>query len=447
MPDLWAGLPPVAQDVAVAALLALPGLLVGFAVLRGFAPWRLVRAMLWRFRWANLVFVLLIAVSVAVGVGLTAQERGLRQGSARAAERFDLVLGAPGSELTLTLAAVFLQPTDVPLLTGAQYAEVAADPDVALATPIAFGDSFEGAPVIGTTAPFVEHLAGRLAEGRLFATPSEAVAGAFAPVGPGDRFSPAHGQGEGAGEHAHHGSDYAVVGRMRPTGSPWDRAILVPVEGVWRVHGLADGHAPEAHDDQDHAHDDESTRIGPPFDPAHFPGTPAILVRADEVWANYALRSRYTRADMMAVFPGTVLAQLHGLLRDVREAMSLLAVVTQGLVAVAVLAGLVLLARLLARSLALLRAIGAPRRFVLAVVWSYSAALILTGAALGLLLGWFAAAALSRIITQRTEVLVTAGLGWGEIQQVCVFASLALALALVPAALAGLRSPLRDLRS
>ena len=26
--------------------------------------------------------------------------------------------------------------------------------------------------------------------------------------------------------------------------------------------------------------------IGPPFDPEWFPGTPAILVRADEVWAN-----------------------------------------------------------------------------------------------------------------------------------------------------------------
>jgi putative ABC transport system permease protein len=55
---------------------------------------------------------------------------------------------------------------------------------------------------------------------------------------------------------------------------------------------------------------------------------------------------------MMAFFPGTVLAQLHGLMRDVREAMSLLAVVTQVLVTVSILAGLVILTRIFARGLA-----------------------------------------------------------------------------------------------
>lgn len=436
MGDLWAGLPVPAQDALVALALLLPSAVLGALVLRGFAPFRLVRAMLWRFRWINLVFVLLIAAAVAIGTGLTAQERGLRQGTARAADPFDLVIGAPGSEVTLMLATVYLQPSDMPLLTGAQYAEIAGDPDVALSAPIAFGDSFDGAPVVGTTADFVTHLAGPLAEGRMFATASEAVAGAFAPVAVGSRFSPAHGHGATSEEDAHGPSELVVTGRMALTGTPWDRAILVPVEAVWLVHDLGDGHAPG-----------EGGRIGPPFDAAAFPGTPAFIVRADEVWANYALRSRYTRADMMAVFPGAVLAQLHGLMRDVREAMSLLAVVTQGLVAVAVLAGLILLTRIFSRQLALLRAVGAPRRFVLAVVWSYSATLVAAGAALGLALGWIAAATLSRVITARTDILVTARIGWTEVDLVAGFVSLSLVVALLPAYVASRRSVLSDLRS
>jgi putative ABC transport system permease protein len=223
---------------------------------------------------------------------------------------------------------------------------------------------------------------------------------------------------------------------MAPTGSPWDRAILVPVEAVWEVHAFPTGHAPE-----------QAGVIGPPFDPEWFPGTPAILVRADEVWANYALKDRYTRADVMGVFPGAVLAGLHGLLRDVREAMSLLALVTQALVVVAVLAGLALLVRVFARGLALLRALGAPRRFIFAVVWSYAAALVGMGAALGLGLAWLVAALLSRIVTARTDVLVTARIGWTEVQLVMAFASLALLLALLPAALADRRPPLDDLRA
>jgi putative ABC transport system permease protein len=433
--DLWLALPVALQDALVALGLLLPGLLTGLLVVRGYRPWPLARAMLRRFRGANALFVGLVAGAVALGAGLVAQERALRQGSARAAERFDLVLGAPGSEVSLVLAAVYLQPMDLPLLSGEVFAEVAADPEVDLAAPIAFGDSWNGAPVVGTTAEFVAHLAGDLAEGRMFASHAEAVAGAFAPVALGQAVEPAHGQGEMAEDHAHGGSAYAVVGRMAPTGSPWDRALLVPVEAVWEVHALPTGHAPE-----------RAERIGPPFDPEWFPGTPAILVRADAVWANYALRDRYTRADVMGVFPGAVLAGLHGLLRDLREAMSLMALVTQGLVVVAVLAGLGLLVRVFARGLALLRALGAPGRFVLAVVWSYAATLLGLGATLGLALGWAVAALLSRLVTARTDVLVTASPGWTEVHLVTGFASAALLLALLPALLARQQPPLEDLR-
>jgi putative ABC transport system permease protein len=439
MPDLaalWAGLSADVQDALVALALLAPGLLAGIAVLRGLSPWPLVRAMLGRFSAANAVFVVLIAVAVGIGVGLTAQERGLRQGSARAAEKFDLVVGAPGSEITLMLAAVYLQPSDVPLLSGAQYAEIAATERVALAAPIAFGDSHVGAPVVGTTAEFVSHLSGGLAEGRLFETAEEAVAGAYAPVALDETITPAHGHGPAAEDDAHAGFAYTVTGRMAPTGSPWDHAILVPVEGVWAVHGLADGHAPE-----------NAGRIGPPFDADYFPGTPAVLVRSDELWAHYALKSRFTRADMMAFFPGTVLAQLHGIMGDVRAAMSLLAAVTQVLVTVAVLAGLLILTRIFARGLALLRALGAPVRYVFAVVWGYSAALILVGALAGLAAGLLAAAVLSRLVTARTDVLVSASLGWPELHLVAGFVSLTLLLALLPAC-AAVRRPLApDLRA
>lgn len=125
--------------------------------------------------------------------------------------------------------------------------------------------------------------------------------------------------------------------------------LLVPVEAVWRVHGLADGHDPGW-----------DGTVGPPFDAASFPGTPAILVRADGMWANYALKSAFTCDDVMAFFPGAVLAQLHSLLGDVREVMSVLAAATQALVAVGVLTRLVILDRLHAQRLARRSASSSP---------------------------------------------------------------------------------------
>lgn len=434
--DAWNTLPVLWQDILVTLALLLPIVLIGLIVLWRLNPVPLTAAMLWRYRWSNLLFVLLIAISVGIGVGLISQERALRAGTAQAADKFDLIVAAPGSEMTMMLAAVYLQPSDVPLLDGEIYNEIDNHENVDLAAPIAFGDSYRGMPVVGTTEQFVAHLTEGLAEGRMFESHYEAVSGARATAPIGHRFEPAHGHGAAAETGAHVGVEYEVVGRMPPTGSPWDRAILVPVESVWEVHGLAGGHAPE-----------RVGQIGPPFDAEYFPGTPAILVRAEALWANYSLRSEFTRSDTMAFFPGAILAQLHALMGDVRQIMSVMAILTQVLVAASVLSGLVILMRLFARRLALLRALGAPDRYVFAIVWSYAGTLIAAGALLGLALGYFAARWISRIITERTDVLVQASIGWPEVHLVAAFVCATLLLALLPAFAVLSRNTITDLRA
>ena len=429
-------MPVPAQDATILLVLLLPALLAGGSVLAGYRPFALVRAMLWRFRWTNALFIALIAISVGIGVGLIAQERGLRQGTARAADPFDLVVAAPGSEITMLFAAVYLQPSDVPLLSGTVYDDVATAENVSLAAPIAYGDSYRSYPVVGSTAQFVAHLSGTLAEGGMFAAHTDAIIGARVDLALGDSFSPAHGVGDAAEDDAHAHVEYTVTGRMRPTGSPWDRAIIVPVEAVWEIHGLANGHAPE-----------NANQLGPPFDPDYFPGTPAILVSAEQLYANYALRAQFTTAETMAFFPGAVLANLHSLMGDVRQVMSVMAIVTQILVTAGVLAGLVILTRLFARRLALLRALGAPARFVFSVVWSYAATLIVLGALGGVAAGFAAAAIISRIVTEQTDILVAATLGWPEFHLVAGFVSFTVILALVPAFIALSRPVVTDLRS
>ncbi|SNS24183.1 ABC transporter permease [Antarctobacter heliothermus] len=436
MTDLWETLSALAQDMLIAAALLLPLLGLGFVLLRGFRPLPLVWALLWRFRWANLMFVVLIAVSTGMGIGLITQERGLRVGSAQAAEKFDLVVAAPGSELTLMLASVFLQPSAVPLLDGAAYDRIASHPRVEIAAPIAFGDSFDGAPVVGTIAEFVTYLTDDQIEGRLFARTGEAVVGAAIDLQLGDHFAPAHGEGEEAEHDAHDEFEIEVVGRMARSGSPWDHAILIPVETVWEVHGLANGHPFE-----------DGDKIGPPFDPALFPGTPAVIVRATDMSGAYALRSALTEAgETMAFFPGTVLASLYRVMGDVRQAMQIMSIVTQALVAVSVLLGLFILSRLFQRQLAMLRALGAPRRFVMAVVWGYGATLMAAGTALGLLFGFGAAAVLSRIVTLRTDILVSASITWAEINLALGFLAVTSILSLIPVLVVLTRPVVQGLR-
>jgi putative ABC transport system permease protein len=410
--DLWDGLSNGAQDAVTLVALLVPMAVLAVWLSAGYAPARVVTALMRRYLWVNVVFAVLISLSVAMSVGLLAQERALREGSALAARKFPMIVSAPGSELTIMFAAVFLDPTAVPLLRGDAYNALATHPRARFAAPLAFGDSYRGAPVIGTTADFAEHLSDGAIDGRLFETPYEAISGAALSLPLGHTFTPAHGLGDSA-EEGLHDDIITIVGRLPPTGSPWDRAILTPVEGVWLIHAMGDGHG------------GDGSKIGPPYDPVLFPGTPAAIVVPRTLPDAYALQAEFnSRTDAMAFFPGTVLAELYNVMGDVRGAMSVMATLTQGLVAASVLVGLFMLARLYRPQLVLLRTLGAPARFIVAIVWWQAALLLLLGAALGLGLGVGAAAILSQVVSAETGIAISAQLGWPELHLAAGFVTL-----------------------
>ena len=115
-------------------------------------PFPIVMALFRRNRATVLLFICLVMLAVALGVAISAQERALRQGSARAADRFDLIVGAPGSQTELLMNIVYLQPSAVELLKPDVLARLLAEPKAELVAPIGYGDSVDGFSVVGTTA-------------------------------------------------------------------------------------------------------------------------------------------------------------------------------------------------------------------------------------------------------------------------------------------------------
>src|SRR4029077_10171478 len=157
-------------------------------------PLLVVRATIARHLGTYVLFILLVAVATAIGVAITAQETALRTGSARAADKFDLVIAAPGSQTDVVMAAIYLRPGTVPLLDSAVVAKALAEPHAKISAPLGFGDNIRGSPIVGTVPAFVDYLSGGLQEGRVFATEGEAVAGAVAGVAIGESFHPDHGR-------------------------------------------------------------------------------------------------------------------------------------------------------------------------------------------------------------------------------------------------------------
>ncbi|HSI39015.1 MAG TPA: ABC transporter permease [Xanthobacteraceae bacterium] len=381
--------------------------------------------------------VLLIALATALGVVVTLQERALRLGSARAADSFDLVVGAPGSEAQLVLSAVFLQPAPLPLVRGSVLAGLLADPRVAWAAPVGFGDFVADSPVVGTMPSLVEGLGG-LTEGRGFAYLNEAVVGASVPLRMGARVHPMHGHAFGVGL-VHGTVTYEVVGRMAPTGTAWDRAVLVPIEAVWRVHA-AEGGARAAPPDLA-----APVRPEAVADP-QAPGLPAILVKPRSIADAYKLRQDYRTERTLAVFPAEVLTRLYGTLGDARQVLAAVALGAQGLVAAAIL--LVVTAHIAQRrrQIGALRAFGAPRASIFAIVWLEAFFIIGAGLLAGFGFGYIAARAVSAWLTSQSGVAMPVGFAAQDLVVVAGFLAAGALLAAVPASLAFRQSPAGALR-
>jgi putative ABC transport system permease protein len=413
-----------------------------------------------RHLWAGaLVVVLLVALATALGATVTLQERALRLGSARAADKFDLVVGAAGSETQLVLSSIFLQPAPLPLMPGDVLAKLSSDPRVAWAAPVGFGDSFAGYPVVGTTRVLIDSTVKGFAEGRMFEKEGEAVLGAAVKLPLGAEIKPMHGAAQTGGE-THAGVVYRVAGRLPPTGTPWDRAILVPIQAVWHVHGLGEHHehegehqagataAPDEHAEEDHDHHgiEADAPVVEDFT-AEAPGLPAILVKPKSIADAYKLRQAYRSGNTLAVFPGEVLTGLYATLGDAKLVLSAVAAGSQGLVAAALVLVTVTHIGQRRRQIGALRAFGAPRGAVFTIVWLELFLLVAIGIGLGFLIGLIAAQMIANALTAQSGIVLPVEFTGQDLGTALVLLCAAAVLAAVPAILAYRQSPAAALRA
>ena len=199
---------------------------------------RLVLAQLRRRPLQTALGVILLALGIATLVFVTLVHGQLSRQLEHDARHVDLVVGAKGSPLQLVLSAVY--QVDVP--TGnvplAALAQLRSNRLVAQAIPLSLGDSFRGFRIVGTELAYFDLHEARLAVGKLWERPMEAVLGAevarFSGLAVGSTLFGTHGLAEGGA--VHEDAKYEVVGILAPTGSVIDRLVLTDTGSVWRLH-------------------------------------------------------------------------------------------------------------------------------------------------------------------------------------------------------------------
>lgn len=395
-------------------------------------PLALVGAELRRHAFGSLAMLLLLAFAFAASAAVSLFERGLRESGAAFAGDSDLVVGAPGNDLGLVMAAVYLQPDqNLPLVPGAVVDKLARDPRVAALSPIVYADHYMDFPIVGVGRDYPRLRAGlRLAAGRWPQAPFELVAGADAKLGLGQTIVSSHGSHAESGVEAeeHHEENYTVVGVLAPARSPADRCLYAWAESMWELH--------------EHAEAGKADRAAPPSK-ADQHAVSAVLVKPRDFAAAYALRAEYRSDATNAVFPGEVLASLFAVFQELRDLLSWLGLAFQAVMLAAVL--LSLLAGLPDRTrwIGLLRGLGAGRGYIFLSLWLPQALVFLAAGLAGAAAGGALAGALGAWVEGRSGLHVAIAWSATETLSLGLFWLAALLGALVPAWL-GFRTSARS---
>ena len=378
--------------------------------------------------------IVMLATGVATMILLILFTAQTEERLERDARPVDLVVGAKGSPLQLILSSVL--HVDVPTgnIPYAQARSLAQSPMIASATPISLGDSFRGFRIVGTDASFLDLYAARVASGRSFERPMEALLGAAVArrtgLAPGAKLVGSHGLA--AAGTAHEGHPYTVVGVLAPTGSVADRLVLTSLESVWEVH--------EEHHDEDHAK------------PGAKPGAPAadddreitsLLIRYRTPLAAALLpRHINSTTSMQAAAPAYETARLMNLIGVGVDTLRIFAVVLMVTAAVSVFVALMSALQERRYDLALLRTLGARPATLFALLAAEGVTLVVAGVILGLVLGHSAAGALGSWISRSNPWSIT-GLAWESAEAWVALAVLVAGAAtcLVPAIQAYRRDP------
>ncbi len=222
--------------------------------------------MMLKLAWKNLVHkplsALLCWVLLAASVGIISlliilQNRFESQFT-HSISGIDMVIGAKGSPLQLILSAVYHvdAPTgNIPLEEAEKWMK---HPFVEKAIPLAYGDSYKGYSIIGTTKDYLDKYNAAVATGKLYENDFEVVVGstlaARLQLQTGNSFYGTHGSDSNGEEHGEQA--YTVTGILTPTGSVVDNLVIGNIESVWRIHEHQ--HEGKAqHEENRHQHEKE----------------------------------------------------------------------------------------------------------------------------------------------------------------------------------------------
>ncbi len=363
----------------------------------------MARRSAWNRRSTLLWVVVSLALATALLWTLERLRHDIRHSFAQSVSGVDLIVGARSSPVQLMLFSVFHIGSVPQSMSMDSVRALAQHRSVSWVVPLSLGDSHRQFPVLGTTPAFFQHFAYGdrqplvLQQGAVFAGNLdglyEAVIGAEVArqlgYGLGQSITLGHGMHDHDHDHdhgqaaadEHADKPFKVVGILAPTGTPVDRTVHVSLQALEALHldwttgtPMPGGQIPA----------DQARKFN--LEPEEVTAALVGLKSRAAVFNVQRFVNGYEDEALMGVMPGVALAEL----------WSVLAVGESALLVVSALVGLVSVLSLMAvvqaglnerrRELAVLRAVGAGPRHILALLTLEGLWVTVAGMLLGVML-------------------------------------------------------------
>lgn len=362
-------------------------------------------------RFSLSLIVLALAAAIALYISVQNIQRMTRAGFENSVANVDLVVSARSSDIQILLNSVFGigQPTG--LVSAESVKDIADLPQTAWHVPVSLGDSHRGFRVIGTTNAMFTRVLKDSNGDAAFDDVLDTIIGADVAValgyGEGDGIVLQHGVGDyGA---AHDDLPFRVHKILARSGTPFDRAVFIPLQASEAIHrGWRGGRklislTPEKikkttsvprhehhHDEHDDGHNDghDDEHHADEKEHAHGPeGIDAVFIGLKEKRTLVQIQrliSEFEAEALTAVIPGVVLARIWQIIGFADRGFMAINLLIVGLVLLSMVAMTVLSADNRRREMAIFRALGASPRVLVGLMIGEALLLSLAAVVVGI---------------------------------------------------------------
>lgn len=323
---------------------------------------------------ATTLTVLSMTLSLVLLMAVERIQRAAYDGFTQTVSGVDLIVGARSGPLQLILYSVFNMGQATQNVSIESYNQIRQRPEVDWTIPYSLGDGHRGFRVVATNTDFFKHYQFRskekieLASGKVMEGLFDVVVGADVArtlkYEVGSKVTVAHGSTTGDAIQMHDDKPFAVVGVMKPTGTPLDRALYISLEAMEAIHLDWQTGAAPAVGKEISVNQITPDMVKPRMITSFFLRTKnRIETLKLQRWIN-----EYKEEPLLAAIPGVVLSELWQNLASVEKILKGISFLVMAVGLMSMLIALMTSLNERRREMSILRALGASLKHVLGLI-------------------------------------------------------------------------------